>query len=132
MYNGSGLYRVKQGSDSFTLESVRNQKNIIKALPYNGQIILLFRERVELWTPKTSTTETISLLGICDDLVDMDVYDGKVFLLSAKMGIAVASLLDYRVTLFGAPDLQGSFTKLKAYGASLFLLYRHRHRDFVV
>lgn len=73
----------------------------------------------------------MSLLGLCNDLIDMDIYDGKAFLLSTRMGIAVVSLLDFRITLFSAQNAEGTFLRLRMYGPTIFVIYSYRHREYV-
>jgi hypothetical protein len=131
LYNATGIYKVTIGSEGFGVEPLRLHKSPVKVLFYAEQFVLLFRDKVELWSLKKNTTETISLLGICDDLTDMDIYDNKVFLLSAKSGVAIASLLDFSISIFLVPTMDGSFKKLKMYNSTIFLIYTYRHRDYV-
>jgi hypothetical protein len=74
----------------------------------------MYKDYVELWAIKSNFTESITTLGYCDDLVDMDIYNNKIFVLSAKNGIGVVSLLDFSL-IFYTSSVEGLFRKIKIY-----------------
>jgi hypothetical protein len=74
----------------------------------------MYKDHVELWSKKSNVTENITMMGYCDDLVDMDIYNNKIFVLSAKNGIGVVLLLDFTLTFYMS-SVEGLFRKIKLY-----------------